>query len=395
MPFVTQAKWNKRSDCGRKDGWKSADIKVKPNGKKDGVPKIKVRGCFGHEITIAYRDKGNPGKRVEIEDTATGKGKKFSIGSELVFEPMDAPAAIAFPDGTRWQPEFGLLKTSIILDAKPAVNSWDFDIELPKDADLHYQPALTAEEIARGNVRPSWCVGSYAVYDADACKVGHIPRSFARDAVGSWTWCSMEWRNKRLSITVPQAFLDAAVYPVVVDPNLGYDTIGGSEYDEYAASLVANDSVASATGTVGSLFVYLRSTGAAVRATEGIYTDNGATHPDTLIKDGAGITVAASPAVAAWYEDTLDTPASVVTGTKYWMALSTESNGLKGYYDAVAGYTHRYKSGDVTYAHGTLPATAPAMSSVGNYRRSEYGVITAAAAGKPQFHRTYRNRRVA
>ena len=33
----------------------------------------------------------------------------------------------------------------------------------------------------------------------------------------------------RMTVTVPQNFLDKAVYPVIIDPTFGYATIGNSE----------------------------------------------------------------------------------------------------------------------------------------------------------------------
>ena len=94
--------------------------------------------------------------------------------------------------------------------------------------------------------RPEDIVDSIAIYGSGksgdftasggmnymAGKVGHIKRVKATDAGGNWTWCKQEvdvasgtWTGE-----CPQDFLDKAVYPVVIDPTIGY-TSGGATAD--------------------------------------------------------------------------------------------------------------------------------------------------------------------
>lgn len=128
----------------------------------------------------------------------------------------------------------------VVLASKPATNKFDFIVEGMDDFDFFYQPPLTQEEIDSGLHRPENIVGSYAVYHKTKSghrlgsinyatgKAFHIYRPKAIDANGAEEWAELKYQNGVLSVTVPQSFLDSAVYPVVVDPTFGYTSCGGS-----------------------------------------------------------------------------------------------------------------------------------------------------------------------
>ncbi|MGQ9624290.1 MAG: hypothetical protein ACUVT9_02850 [Candidatus Bathycorpusculaceae bacterium] len=160
------------------------------------------------------------------------------------------------------QNEGGGLEFEIILKTKPPVNTFTLPFQ-SQNLLFYFQPPLTqrfkpedcivlSETFARlkdGREirRPINVVGSYAVYhatrtnihysqtDAEKYKVGkafHIYRPMAKDNVGNNVWCDLNIDEAEgvLTITVPQEFLDKAVYPIVVDPTFGYTTKGGTDY---------------------------------------------------------------------------------------------------------------------------------------------------------------------
>jgi hypothetical protein len=102
------------------------------------------------------------------------------------------------------------------------------------------QPELTPEEIAEGTDRPENVVGSYAVYHKTkrdhvigqtnyaTGKAFHIYRPKVWDADGNEIWAELSYADGTLSVTVPQSFLDSAVYPVRVDPTFGYTSLGAT-----------------------------------------------------------------------------------------------------------------------------------------------------------------------
>jgi hypothetical protein len=129
------------------------------------------------------------------------------------------------------------------LKSKPDTNVFTYRIEGAEDFDFWYQLALTQEEIEQGAERPENVVGSYAVYhktnrnhrvgstNYTIGKAFHIYRPKAIDAGGVEVWAQLDYKDGILSVTVPQKFLDEAVYPVVVDPTFGYTTQGASQQD--------------------------------------------------------------------------------------------------------------------------------------------------------------------
>lgn len=128
-----------------------------------------------------------------------------------------------------------------VLNEKPATNELKASIRT-KGLEFYYQPPLTEEEIAEGASRPENVVGSYAVYHSTkrdnivggkeykTGKAFHIYRPEAIDAEGNRTWCdiNIDVDGELATVTVPQEFLDKAVYPVIVDPTLGYTSMGAS-----------------------------------------------------------------------------------------------------------------------------------------------------------------------
>jgi hypothetical protein len=138
--------------------------------------------------------------------------------------------------------EDGGLEVELQLNEKPDTNKFNFTIQT-KELDFFYQPPLTPEEIEQGAERPENVVGSYAVYhktkggmnraDGMEYKTGkafHIYRPKVKDANGVEVWgeLNIDEAKRELTVTVPQEFLDSAVYPVVVDPTFGYTSVGGS-----------------------------------------------------------------------------------------------------------------------------------------------------------------------
>ncbi|NOQ68475.1 hypothetical protein GQ568_03475, partial [Patescibacteria group bacterium] len=134
----------------------------------------------------------------------------------------------------------------VILKKKPKTNKVQMSIE-SKGLKFYYQPELTQEEKDEGAFRPENVIGSYAVYHeskaGDYSKMGlknyragkafHIYRPKITDAVGNWVWEEMniDVETGIITITIPQEFLDNAVYPVSSKGlTFGYETAGVTSY---------------------------------------------------------------------------------------------------------------------------------------------------------------------
>lgn len=156
------------------------------------------------------------------------------------------------------------------LAAKPRSNVLRFTIQ-SKGLAFYYQPPLNL--LDTDSVRPDNIVGSYAVYHASkrndfdtihyrVGKAFHIYRPHATSANGKRVWCELniDERARELTVTIPQEFLDQAVYPIVIDPTIGYTTVGGTS-QPYAASSINRGSLnsqytASAGDTVTLFSLY-------------------------------------------------------------------------------------------------------------------------------------------
>ncbi len=163
----------------------------------------------------------------------------------------------------------GNLEYEIVLASQPVKNEIILSLAFPDGLVFHYQPELTQWEIDRGNIRPPEIVGSYAVYwnkKNNQYKTGkfcHINRPFVTDAKGNSIWGSLfiDPTLKILIITIDGAWLTKAVYPVTIDPTIGYSSIGASE-DGTGAYILACRFACSTTGTAnpGTFYLYAKDT---------------------------------------------------------------------------------------------------------------------------------------
>ncbi|MFC2135389.1 DUF2341 domain-containing protein, partial [Bacteroidota bacterium] len=120
-------------------------------------------------------------------------------------------------------------EVELVLNEKPSTNVFQYSIE-SENLEFYYQDELTEEELESGTYRKEKFVGSYAVY-SQGQKVFHIYRPMIIDAQNNSVWGQMhiDEENGTLSITVPQDFLDNAVYPIKIDPTFGYTGQGGTQ----------------------------------------------------------------------------------------------------------------------------------------------------------------------
>ncbi|MBM4043435.1 MAG: hypothetical protein FJ290_33530 [Planctomycetes bacterium] len=374
MAFIPHPRWAGRlaRDEDGKLKHHAVDFTALDLKEGKGIPRIGGL-AWGVPFTLALRGHGD---RYKAKEKA--KGFELEVGSSIVFEEADQ---LILPTGEVWTPECGLLKTTLILDKKPPTNAWAFDLAFPAGTAFAWQPELTQQELDEGARRPDWCVGSFAVFDTAGAKIAHVPRPFARDADGAWTWATLGLAGAVLTVTVPQAFLDAARYPVAVDPTFGYTAIGGSTitYLNNRAYASAKDTPAG-NGTTTSLHMYCSENGdAGQRFTLGLYADN-AGSPSTLVVDTAE---GDPPNGFAWVSLPTDSAASVTAGTYYWIAHNSKNASFQGKYDSATG---AMKYGNAAYVAGAMPSPFPAIAGTLNYKASMYCTYTPSAAGKAPWH---------
>src|SRR3990170_1980590 len=197
----------------------------------------------------------------------------------------------AHPEGGR--------EIEIVLRSKPVSNTIKIPLE-KTNLTFYFQPPLT-EEFLEADCdiwtethiktkdghecwRPENVVGSYAVYhstlrynDAKNGKIMHIYRAQLIDALGAKAWAAFNRdanTTNQLIITLPQAFLDSAVYPVVIDPTFGKTSVGGSS-GTLSNMPQGTRYTATGDGTINSLSLYLTGSGAGRYAQTSVYTNSG------------------------------------------------------------------------------------------------------------------------
>lgn len=217
---------------GRKDA--PADVAIAPEIRTS----FKFETKQEHYFLSAKRDRAV--KSVPLSDT---NGVTFSVEGE-----SDAFTLV----GDR-------LKWDVVYAADPRKSSGDYvetwTLDYPKGVSLHYQGELSAADVAAGAFRAEDVVGSYAVYsdvsgkfvddkgntlaDYGTGKLAHVYRPKILDSNGAEVWGVLNVTGKKMAVTIPGDFLDKAVFPVTLDPDFGYQSVGATEQGFNAFCLIS------------------------------------------------------------------------------------------------------------------------------------------------------------
>jgi hypothetical protein len=264
------------------------------------------------------------------------------------------------------------------LHAKPETNVFEYKIEGAEEFEFFYQPELTPEEIAEGAERPENVIGSFAVYHKTKAnhrigsvnyatgKAFHIYRPKAIDANGAEVWAELSYSEGVLTVTVPEKWLETAVYPVIVDPTFGYASIGVTSTTCYSDA-DANET----SGRQGSLFTGIDGTITQVNAY--INNNDALNNSDVYIAvnelDSAGAN-SHGLVVAGEQIDVLDgnlpgwvtvsvTPTLITSASSYIMNSTCSGTDASGaqvlrYYDFTDGptaYFENFANADISTAY--------------------------------------------
>lgn len=297
---------------------------------------------------------------------------------------------------------------AVTLLTRPESPILTFSMQDKGIAEWAYQPPLTNlnpdgstwEDNGRGGERrrPAHVNGSYAAYcgkAGDYTRVGghnyrsgkalHIYRPWAQDANGARVWCALNIADQRLTITVPQDFINGAEYPILVDPTFGYSGTAASDDNIGTAHCLfkANTTPAS-SGTLDSITIKGRLRNGTPTFETAIYSDVAGVPTARLaaVNSGgtafgasdaevttnityAGLTSAVqywlgcrcqgsqNGVLDAWFK--FD---SVATGTVIFRYLVDVSPAISSWEATAVGYTNTIEDEKV-YVFGTYTATAP------------------------------------
>jgi hypothetical protein len=153
----------------------------------------------------------------------------------------------------------------------------------------------------------------------------------------------------------------------------GDQTIETQSDHNVSGQAEAFQTTASATGTLGSITIYIDSRSTAPQIFVGLYADNSG-HPGTLLTQGSLTQIT----IGAW--NTISVPSiSVISGTKYWIAILGTGAGTPFFRDRSRGPCTSEANAQTSLA--SLPATWSSGAQFSDCPISAYG--TAAIASQP------------
>lgn len=237
----------------------------------------------------------------------------------------------------------GKLKWDILLEHYRPTRI-PFLVDKTKGISLYQQLPLTEQEIKEGCNRPSWAVDSIAIYcDKSGHRIGstnyktgkllHIGRILLIDSVGNTAFGRYELTDYGFDMVFPAEFMRKAKGWILVDPTIGYTSIGGSQTTLYSMRISKNNTTMSENGTANSINVYMKYDASESSAYFGIYNDNTGV-PGTIF-DGPDSYVV-SDASFAWQTHTM--AGNFVSGNPYYPTIKNVNSNYPIYkYDTGTG----------------------------------------------------------
>lgn len=307
-------------------------IEIGDSKKPDFKPQFKLMR-WDNEVNFSIRAEEHPDAVVETE----GEKIKY-ITPDYEVHQYEKPEA----------GEDGGFEFEWVLNSKPASNILSTTIQ-SKGLDFFYQPELTDKEIEQGLFRPENVVGSYAVYHSTkggmndsrgmeykTGKFCHIYRPKAIDADNKETWCDLNISDGILTVTVPEKFLDEAVYPVVVDPVFGYASAGATGWSIENVFVSTQFNLPN-NGTITKITARGVSSTVDKNSTAGVYNSSG-----DLITNGTTVEVSMTQASGEiWRDYTMLISPTTPSGNYFLGFWSASASGASfALYDTDAAVTN-------------------------------------------------------
>ena len=116
--------------------------------------------------------------------------------------------------------------------------------------------------------------------------------------------------------------------------NIGYNVIGGTQWDVGADRKAACKFTSPAAGTIQNLIVYCSADVGPLNASPFVYSDNAGAPNALLTANAPGVT--AIDNAAGWETIPLDAPLAIGNGTVYWLGVQVAGGAWNIWYDAGA-----------------------------------------------------------
>lgn len=280
----------------------------------------------------------------------------------------------------------GNLKWNIILPEKPKSPRIRLKVDFSDGTEFLPQgtleddwaadhEGLSLEAYLAANTRPIDIVDSLAVYINKAHnqyktgKVGHWKRIICYDKAGNIGYGKYERVSRnQIDIVLDEKYLEAVdaknLWPVLVDPTIGYTTGGGTARAGNYLAVSYYSVTMPENGTLSKLYSYHKNNGGAHTIKQGLYNDSSG-NPTTLFAGPTEVSV--DVAAATWFSTSQS--GSLVSGTLYYPACCWPSNGHM-HYDSADSTQAKYNSTNDMPASPTVSAQSRYWSVYAEYTAS-------------------------
>lgn len=232
------------------------------------------------------------------------------------------------------------LEFMVELDSRPLNDEVVFSLST-RGFVFHKQEALTQFDIDRGNERADNVLGSYAVYHSDFTKRGvrrggqlyktgkafHIYRPHITDALSNEIWGELDINTTTnvMTISILSAWLDAATYPIRIDPTIGY-AVQGASWDNTGDFSITSRYTSPEAGDAnpGTFWHYARRSTAADIPEDvvGVYSDSGGNpNSQPLLSEQAAVVPITDVNPGDWYSVAL-TWIGIEASTDYHLVVN-------------------------------------------------------------------------
>jgi len=313
VPNINASKWND-------EAWLNINMPDVVTNEIETFQNDKIELTVGNRTHRYYELDG----KIEYEMEFS----KRPIGNTVVFN-------LTFPKGLRFSYQDTLY------------NDWLAE----QEANPHNPNNLTWEQYQEAAHRPDNVVGSYAVYWAkknNKYKTGkfcHIYRPKVIDADGREMWAELNITGNVMTITIDGKWLDDARYPVTLDPTLGYDSGGGSNWGYNNIKDTIWDVTDGSGGAINTYYCRLESVAANTDVKMGVYE---CSQVDYDPEDGDLLEQALMANVEVGVNEVAGSSTNLSANTYYNIAFIPENSSNDVYYDS-DGNCGYYTSGR-TYA---------------------------------------------
>lgn len=285
---------------------------------------------------------GQVSLELELPDVIDDKTKTIDTSNPDIKTYADTKSQVNYYE-KNMSDNSSAFEYEIILKDAPIKNRISIPIKTKNIAFL-YQPPLNEETQPKGytcnatsctdesgeivKTRPEEIVGSYSLMAKNlknnqygTGQIAVIYRPFVEDAKGERVWADLYINDSVMTITIPQDFLDKAVYPVIIDPTFGYTTLFGSENGYYTTgdALIGGAFTLSEDGDVISIELGGRADTNIAYIKGVIFDDDGAGGEAGTIL-GTSTEKALNSDVNQFWNCTFATPVSLSAGN-YWLGF--------------------------------------------------------------------------